>query len=224
MTHSYKYFDLLAMAFVATLLISNTVAAKLIQIGPLSLPGGVLLFPVAYICGDLLTEVYGFRPARRVVWGGLLATLFMSGCYIIVGNLPAPNFWTKQNEFDAILGQVPRIVIASAVAYFVGEYTNSVVLAKMKVMTKGKWLWARTLGSTVIGQALDTGLFVLIAFTGIFPADALIAIALSNYLVKVGYEVALLPVIYAVVRFLKREENLDHFDVDTSFNPLPFKN
>lgn len=216
----YRYFDLVGMLFVAVLLISNTVGIKIIQVGPLSLPGGVLLFPISYIFGDVLTEVYGYRASRRIIWFGLGMTLLMSACYALVGHLPAASYWQGQGAYEATLGQVPRIVLASMVAYICGEFSNSYVLAKMKVAMQGRRLWMRTIGSTIVGEGVDTLVFVLVAFVGVFPTAALVTIIVSNYLVKVLYEVVATPFTYRIVSFLKRAENEDYFDRNTNFNPF----
>lgn len=217
---TYRYFDLVGMLFVAVLLITNTVGVKIIQVGPFSLPGGVLVFPIAYIFGDVLTEVYGYRASRRIIWSGLCLNFLMSLVYAAVGALPHPSFWTNQPAYAAILGQVPRIVTASMIAYFAGEFSNSYVLAKMKIWTGGRWLWTRTIGSTIVGEGVDTVVFVLLAFTGVFPSAALLQIVISNYVVKVAYEVLATPITYWVVSFLKRAEHEDYYDYNTNFNPF----
>jgi queuosine precursor transporter len=217
---SYRYYDLIGMLFVATLLISNTVGVKVLQIGPLSLPGGVLVFPISYIFGDVLTEVYGYRASRRIIWFGLLMNFLMSGVYAVVGAITPASFWTGQQSYDAILGQVPRIVSASMVAYFCGEFSNSYVLAKLKIVTRGKYLWTRTIASTLVGEGIDTVVFVLLAFTGVFEPGDLLVIAVSNYVFKVAYEIASTPMTYAIVGFLKRAEAEDYYDHDTNFNPF----
>lgn len=217
---AYRYFDLVGMLFVAVLLISNTVGVKIIQVGPLSLPGGVLLFPISYIFGDVLTEVYGYRASRRIIWSGLVLNFMMSGVYALVGALQPAPFWTSQQAYAAVLGQVPRIVLASMIAYFCGEFSNSYVLAKLKIWTKGRHLWMRTIGSTLVGEGIDSVIFVLLAFLGTLPGPALTTIIVSNYLFKISYEVVATPFTYRVVAFLKRAENEDYYDIDTNFNPF----
>jgi len=219
-TRSYRYFDLVAMLFVAVLLISNTVGGKILQVGPLSLPGGILVFPISYIFGDVLTEVYGYRASRRIIWSGLALNFLMSMMYVLVGALPQASFWPHQEAYNTILGQVPRIVLASMIAYFCGEFSNSYVLAKMKILTRGRWLWTRTIGSTIVGEGIDTLVFVLIAFSGVFPPGAILRIVISNYVVKVAYEVLATPLTYKVVGFLKTREKEDYYDYNTNFNPF----
>ncbi len=219
----YKYFDLILGLFIAVLLISNIASTKIVQFGPFEFDGGTLLFPLAYIFGDILTEVYGFRRSRRVIWLGFFSALLMSVVLMFVGWLPAAAGWENQEAYQKILGLTPRIVIASLIAYFAGEFSNSVILAKMKVWTKGKWLWTRTIGSTIVGEGLDTLLFVLIAFWGILPTGLLITVIISNYIFKTGLEVVLTPVTYKVVGFLKKREQEDYYDDRTKFNPFSLK-
>lgn len=216
----YRYFDLVGMLFVAVLLISNTVGVKILQIGPLSLPGGVLLFPISYIFGDVLTEVYGYRASRRIIWSGLFLNFMMSGFYALVGAVRPATFWTNQQAYEAILGQVPRIVSASMVAYFCGEFSNSYVLAKLKIWMRGRHLWMRTIGSTLVGEGVDSLVFVILAFWGSLPWSAISTIIVSNYIFKVAYEIIATPFTYKVVAFLKRAENEDYYDIGTNFNPF----
>lgn len=219
----YKYFDLIVGLFVAVLLISNVASTKIVQFGPFGFDGGTLLFPLAYIFGDILTEVYGFKRSRRVIWIGFFSALLMSAVLMIVGALPAAEGWDNQAAYQKILGLTPRIVIASLIAYFAGEFSNSVILAKMKVLTKGRFLWTRTIGSTVVGEGLDTALFVLIAFWGLLPSSLILTIAISNYIFKTGVEVILTPLTYRAVGFLKKAEQEDYFDDQTKFNPFALK-
>jgi uncharacterized integral membrane protein (TIGR00697 family) len=214
------YFNLIAGLFVATLLISNTVAAKPWQVESFVFPGGAILFPISYLFGDVLTEVYGYARARQVIWTGFAANALMALTYWIVIRLPPAPFWVNQIAFNQILGQVPRIVLASFVAYLVGEFANSFVLAKMKIWTKGRHLWTRTIGSTIIGQALDTATFVMIGFAGSWPGKYLAVTASSLYVFKVFYEIAATPATYAVVRFLKEKDRTDFYDVETNFFPF----
>src|SRR6267378_3528184 len=179
------YFNLIAGLFVATLLVSNTVAPKPWQVGSFVFPGGAILFPISYLFGDVLTEVYGYARARQVIWTGFAANALMALTYWVVIQLPPAPFWANQIAFTQILGQVPRIVLASFLAYLVGEFANSFVLAKMKIWTKGRHLWARTIGSTIVGQALDTATFVMIGFAGRWPARYLAVTATSLYVFKV---------------------------------------
>lgn len=219
----YRYFDIILGLFVAVLLISNVASTKIVQFGPFTFDGGTLLFPLIYIFGDILTEVYGFKKARRVIWTGFAAALLMSVVFIIVGQLPAASDWVNQDAYDKILGLTPRIVLASLIAYLFGEFSNSIIMAKMKVATKGRWLWTRTISSTVVGEGLDTVIFVLIAFTGILPGSLILTIILSNYIFKVGFEVILTPATYFAVKRLKNEEGVDVYDSDTKFNPFSLK-
>jgi len=220
---SYKYFDIILGLFVAVLLISNIASTKILKLGPFEFDGGTLLFPLAYIFGDILTEVYGFKRSRRVIWLGFFSALLMSAVLMLVGFLPSASGWENQEAYQKILGLTPRIVLASLIAYFAGEFANSITLAKMKILTKGKWLWTRTIGSTLIGEGLDTLLFVLIAFWGVLPTGLLIAVIISNYIFKCGVEVIFTPLTYKVVRFLKKEEQEDYYDRETKFNPFGLK-
>lgn len=217
-----RFYATITGLFVAVLLISNIASTKILLLGPFTFDGGTILFPLAYIFGDILTEVYGFKRARKVIWTGFACAALMSIVFLAVGVMPADASWGNQAAYDAILGFVPRIVIASLIAYFAGEFTNSFVLAKMKIMSRGKDLYKRTIGSTVAGEAVDTAAFALIAFLGILPTDVLIAVIVSNYVFKVGIEVLFTPITYAVVGFLKREEKMDVYDRGTDFSPFRF--
>jgi hypothetical protein len=220
MQKSYKYLGNIAVFFVSVLLISNVASTKIVDFGVFTFDGGTLLFPLSYIFGDILTEVYGYRNSRRVIWLGFFSALMMSIIFIIVGKLPAAPGWNNQAAYDAILGLTPRIVLASLVAYFSGEFSNSYILAKMKIWTKGKWLWTRTIGSTIVGEFVDSLLFVLIAFWGILPNSLLLILIISNYIFKTGIEILFTPITYKVVNFLKKKENEDYYDTDTNFNPF----
>jgi uncharacterized integral membrane protein (TIGR00697 family) len=217
---TYKYFDWIMVAFVVVLLLSNTVAVKAMRLGPWVTDGATLLFPLSYIFDDVLTEVYGYARSRRVIWTGFAANAAMAAVYAFVGWMPPAADWPNQNAYQAILGQTPRIVLASLIAFWAGEFCNSYVLARLKVLTRGRWLWTRTLGSTVVGQAVDTSIFVTIVFWGVLPASGIFAIIRFGYLFKVGYETLATPLTYAVVNWLKRREQEDYFDVDTDFNPF----
>jgi len=219
----FRYFDLLLGLFVAVLLISNVASTKIVQLGPFSFDGGTILFPLAYIFGDILTEVYGYRLSRRVIWTGFAAAGLMSVIFIIVGRLPAAPEWNNQDAYDRILGFTPRLVLASLVAYWAGEFSNSFTLAKMKIATRGRWLWMRTIGSTLVGEGIDTLLFVVVAFWGVLPSPLLISVIVSNYVFKVGVEVLFTPLMYAVVRLLKRREGIDVYDYLTNFNPFSLR-
>jgi hypothetical protein len=216
----YKYFDLIMALFVAVLLISNIASTKILRLGPFTFDGGTLLFPISYIFGDILTEVYGYRRSRRVIWVGFGCAALMAGVLAIVGALPPAEGWQYQESYEAILGTTPRIVLASLIAYFAGEFSNSYTLARTKILTQGRWLWTRTIGSTLVGQGVDTLLFVAIAFAGTLPWPLFWSIILSNYVFKCGLEALMTPVTYRVTDFLKREENEDVYDVDTNFNPF----
>ncbi|MFA6524712.1 MAG: queuosine precursor transporter [Patescibacteria group bacterium] len=216
----YKYLGTISVLFVSVLLISNIVSTKIIDLGFFSFDGGTLIFPLSYIFGDILTEVYGYRQSRRVIWLGFVCALLMSITIMVIGKLPADQSWPNQSAYDVILGLTPRLVIASLIAYFAGEFSNAIILAKLKIITKGKWLWSRTIGSTIVGELVDSLLFILIAFYGILPRELLVSIIISNYVFKLGFEVVLTPVTYKVVNYLKKSENEDFFDTDTNFNPM----
>ncbi len=216
----YKHLDSITAFFVAILLISNIASTKIFQIGFLSVDGGIIVFPLSYIFGDILTEVYGYKKSRKVIWLGFGSALLMSIVLILVGTLPESPDWGKQQAYMDILGTTPRIVLASLLAYFTGEFTNSFILAKMKIITKGKHLWARTIGSTIFGQVVDTVVFSFIAFWGILPSSLLLEIIIANYFIKTGVEIIFTPITYKVVYWLKREENEDYYDYKTDFNPF----
>lgn len=220
----YKHLDTITAFFVAVLLISNIASTKIFQIGFLSVDGGIIVFPLSYIFGDVLTEVYGYKRSRKVIWLGFGSALLMSVVLIIVGMLPESKEWGKQQAFNEILGTAPRIVIASLLAYFSGEFTNSFILAKMKIITKGKHLWARTIGSTIFGQIVDTVVFSLIAFWGALPADLILEIIVANYVIKTGVEIIFTPITYKFINWLKREEQEDYYDYETNFNPFNLSN
>ncbi|MFN2291328.1 MAG: queuosine precursor transporter [Anaerolineae bacterium] len=216
----YRYFDLIMALFVSVLIISNVASSKIVDLGPFTFDGGTLLFPISYIFGDILTEVYGYRRSRRVIWAGFAAAALMAGVLALVGALPPAEGWENQEAYEAILGTTPRIVLGSLIAYFAGEFSNSYVMAKMKIWSRGRWLWTRTIGSTLVGEGVDTLLFVLIAFGGALPWPLLWSILVSNYVFKVGLEAVMTPVTYRITGFLKRSENEDVYDVGTDFNPF----
>ena len=220
MERTYKYLGTLSVFFVAVLLISNIASTKIVQLGWLTFDGGTLLFPLSYIFADILTEVYGFARSRRVIWLGFFCAFVMSAILYIVGMLPAAADWGNQAAYDVILGQAPRIVFASLIAYLCGEFINSFILAKMKVWTAGKWLWSRTIGSTLVGEFVDSSLFILIAFAGVLPNSLLLTLIVSNYVFKTAIEILFTPVTYAAVGYLKRTEGEDHYDRDTNFSPF----
>ena len=232
---TYRFYDLIMALFVAVLLISNIASsAKIVDWGvslplvhlPLAFDGGTLLFPVSYIFGDVLTEVYGYARGRRVIWAGFAMAALMSVTLWLVARLPGEAHWQSyagQAAYDVILGGVTGggIIVASLAAYFAGEFSNSYVLARMKVLTRGRWLWMRTIGSTLVGEGVDSVLFVLIASAfGVFPWAASVSIIAANYLFKVGIEALFTPITYRIVAFLKRAEDEDYYDVETNFNPF----
>ncbi|XWX04403.1 queuosine precursor transporter [Aggregatilineales bacterium SYSU G02658] len=216
----YKHLGLLTASLVAVLLISNVASTKILQVGVFALDGGTFLFPLAYIFGDVLTEVYGYKASRRVIYIGFLWLAIAALTFQILVALPPAPDWELQEAFAAILGLTPRIMLGSLAGYWAGEFANSYTLAKMKVATRGRWLWTRTIGSTLVGQAVDTTVFLLIAFWGVLPNGLLLLIAVSNYIFKVGIEVVFTPVTYQVVAWFKREEQIEIFDTDTDFNPF----
>lgn len=218
---AFRYFDLISAAFVAVLLISNIASTKIVELSPFTFDGGTLLFPLAYIFGDILTEVYGFRRARRVIWTGFVWIAIAAAIFALVDALPAAPGYELAESYHAILGQTPRIVAGSLLGYLTGSYANSVVLARLKLLTRGRWLWSRTISSTLLGQGLDTAVFLGVAFLGVLPGFVLWDVFVSNYVFKVGIEIILTPVTYLVVHHLKRAEGADAYDTATGFNPLP---
>jgi queuosine precursor transporter len=224
----FRYFDLVMAAFVTILLLSNVLGAG--KRAEIDLPGiglwpfgaGILFFPLSYVIGDILTEVYGYSRARRCIWVGFVATLFMAFMSWVVVALPAAHDWPGQEAYESVFGQVPRIVFASVIAFWVGEFANSYVLARMKVLTNGRHLWTRTIGSTIVGQGIDSLIFYPLAFYGApgWPVEAMLAVMATQFLLKVSWEALLTPVTYAVVGFLKRREGLDVYDVGTDFTPF----
>jgi len=222
-TRKSKYFLYIAVLFVAVLMISNTVAVKLIQVGPFIFAGAIFIFPISYIFGDVLTEVYGYKATRKIIWSGFAVLVLMSLSYWFVQILPAPMFWQNQSAYEVILGAVPRIVIGSIIAYFAGEFSNSFVLSRMKIWSRGKYLWTRTIGSTIVGEGIDSVLFGVIAFAGTIPSSGLLTLIISGYLAKVAYEVILTPVTYLVVNKLKQAEGLDVYDKGVNYNPFTIK-
>ena len=210
---SYRYYDLVMAAFVTVLLCANLIgAAKVAQVGGLTFGAGVLFFPISYVFGDVLTEVYGYARARKVVWAGFGALAFASFMsWAVLAFPPAPG-WPHQAAYETVFGGTPRIVLASLVAYFCGEFCNSYVLAKMKLVTGGRLLWSRTIGSTIVGEAVDSAVFYPLAFLGTWETDLVLRVMVSNYLLKVLWEVAVTPFTYRIVNFLKRAESEDYFD------------
>ncbi len=219
MTVSHR-FVVVAALFVTCLITANIIIAKQISIGGIILPAAIIIFPLSYIIGDVLTEVYGYRQARRVIWLGFLCNL-IAVLAIWIGKIlpPAPVF-EAQSAYESILGNTPRFLLASFTAYLAGEFINSFVLAKMKIMTKGRWLWTRTIGSTLVGQGVDTVVVLTIAFVGVLPLSVLGIMILSHWLVKSAYEAIATPLTYVVVGYLKRKEGIDVYDYEVDFNPL----
>ncbi|MBD3884423.1 queuosine precursor transporter [Phormidium tenue FACHB-886] len=220
MNKNFKHLDTITALFVAVLLISNITSTKIVQVGFLTFDGGTLLFPLSYIFGDILTEVYGYARSRKVIWLGFASAILMSVTLITVGALPPAADWAYQTAYEQILGFTPRIVLASLIAYFAGEFSNSFTLAKLKIKTQGRHLWMRTIGSTLIGQIVDTLIFTLIAFWGVFPDALLLPLIISNYVFKCGIEVLFTPVTYWVTGWLKQQEKEDFYDTETNFNPF----
>jgi queuosine precursor transporter len=218
--YSHRFVAVVAV-FVTCLITANITAVKLLDIGGIVMDAGTLIFPVSYIFGDVLTEVYGFRTARRVIWLGFLCNVLAVAAITLGGALPAAEFWNGQEAYDRILGYAPRLLVASFCAYLVGELANSMVLARLKVATNGRFLWLRTIGSTVVGQGLDSLIFVILAFAFTVPASAIVGIILTQWAIKSLYEAAATPFTYLVVNRLKRAEGVDVYDRGTSFNPLP---
>jgi uncharacterized integral membrane protein (TIGR00697 family) len=217
--HSTLYVFVVAL-FVTDLLVSNVIAVKTIQLGGVVLQAADLIFPVTYILGDILTEVYGYKRARKAIWIGFSCNLFAVLAITLGQYLPAQPDWHDQSSYDAILGSQWRIVAASFTAYLFGEFMNSYVLAKMKIWTNGKHLWSRTIGSTIVGQAFDTSIFLVLAFWGVMPTEVLISLIGFQWLFKVCYETAATPLTYLVVNYLKRHEGIDVYDRDTKFSPF----
>ncbi len=216
----YKYYDMLVSAFVAVLMVSNIVAPKFIAIGWLRFSGAQLLFPITYIFGDVFTEVYGYSASRRAIWNGFFGCALLAAISMIVVALPPSPDWPHQQAYATVLGFVPRIIVSSLIAYWFGEFANSFVMARMKLWTNGKHLWTRTVGSTVVGQGVDTILVMVLAFGGIMSNTDIFRAIVSGYTAKVLYEVAMTPLTYMVVNFLKRKEGVDVMDVHTKFNPF----
>jgi uncharacterized integral membrane protein (TIGR00697 family) len=216
----FRYYDMLVAAFVAVLLVSNIVAPKFIAWGPFRFSGAQLLFPLTYIFGDIFTEVYGYAGSRRAIWNGFFASAVMTVISVIVVALPPAPDWPHQAAYAIVLGSMPRVVIASLVAYWAGEFANSFVMARMKLWTGGRHLWMRTIGSTAVGQLVDTVLVMFIIFAGVMPMSEIWRAIFSGYLAKVLYEAAMTPVTYIVVNRLKRAEGVDILDSHTNFNPF----
>jgi queuosine precursor transporter len=228
----HRWLPAIAAVFVTSLIVANIIAVKLVNIGPLFLSAAILIFPISYIFGDVLTEVYGYARARQVIWIGFLCNLIAVGAIWLSIQLPPAPFWTGgvfkdaesfQSAYRAVLGFAPRILAASFIAYLIGEFLNSFVLAKMKIATAGRHLWLRTIGSTVVGQLADSAVFFSLAFYGTMPAAALGRLIVTQWLLKSAYEALITPFTYLVVNSLKRTEKEDYFDRGTNFNPLTWQ-
>jgi uncharacterized integral membrane protein (TIGR00697 family) len=229
----YKYLDALTTAFVVILLVSNLVAQKVFRVGPFPLvgplhipafstSGSMLLFPITYIFGDVFTEIYGYAASRRAIWLGFFGTALLYAVSAAVIALPPDPEFKHQDAFITVFGILPRILIASLVAFWAGEFANSYTMARLKLLTRGRWLWTRTIGSTAVGQFVDTTLVIFITFAGTFSAHKMVEIILTGYVLKVGYEVLATPATYLVINWLKRAEDVDTFDDHTDFNPFKF--
>src|SRR5947208_868111 len=216
-------FIICAALFVTCLLTANTIATKLITVGGVVLTAGIVIFPLSYVLGDVLTEVWGYAAARRVIWLGFACNALMVVAIWVGAEVPPAPFWKGQGAYEEILGQTPRILAASFAGYLAGEFANSFVLAKMKILTRGRWLWTRTIGSTIVGEAVDSLCFYPLAFLGTWPSDRVWFVLASNYTLKVLNEVLMTPVTYRVVAFLKRAEQEDYYDHETDFNPFSLK-
>ena len=222
---AYRYLDLISVIFVTVLLVSNITAIKAIRISDflgIEIDGGTLLFPISYIFGDVLVEVYGYARSRRVIWLGFGANVTAALIFSLVAALPAAPGWELQDAFSTILGQTPRVVCGSLLAFLCGEFTNSFIMAKMKIWTQGRHLWSRTISSTLAGQAVDSVLFTTLAFSGLWPVELMIKVVFWNFILKAAYEALATPFTYWVVGRLKHAEQEDYFDHKTNFNPFAF--
>jgi hypothetical protein len=227
---SYRYYDLILGAYVCVLLCANLIGAAKVSVvtlpwlGPRTYMAGVLFFPISYLFGDILTEVYGYARDRRVVWSGFAALAFAALMSAVIVHLPPADFWrSRQPAIEAMFGNTPRIICASIIAFWCGSFVNSYVLAKMKIWTSGRWLWTRLIGSTVCGELVDTALFYTIAFGGLWAMSDLISVALDQYVLKSLWEVIATPATYRIVAFLKRAEQEDYYDRDTDFTPFSLR-
>ena len=214
---SYRLVIIIAL-FITCLITANIIAVKVISLGPFTLPAAIFVFPVSYIFGDVLTEVYGYRMARRVIWLGFICNLVFVFFAWIGQILPSADFWKGQAAYESILGFTPRLLAASFCGYLVGEFANSFVLARMKILTQGRWLWGRTIGSTVVGQGLDTSIFITLAFIG--TGATVPVMILHHWVAKVAIEAICTPATYAIVNWLKRKESVDTYDYKTRYNPF----
>ena len=220
---SYRWYPAVVAVFVTCLITANIIAVKPVEVGGLIFPAAVVIFPLAYIFGDILTEVYGYARARQTIWIGFACNLIAVVAIMIGGLLPAAGFWPDQSAYDAILGFTPRLLLASFVAYLIGEFLNSFVLAKLKVRTAGRYLWLRTISSTLVGELADSAVFITIAFLGVLPSSQMLTAVVTQWLIKVIYEIAATPLTYFIVGRLKRAEGVDVYDRATNFTPFKFE-
>ena len=229
-SHNFRYYDLAVHAFVVVLLVSNLVAQKICAIGPFTiggvtvgpflLSGAQILFPITYIFGDIFVEVYGYGASRRAIWIGFFSAALLAVMALITTSLPAAPEWKNQDAFEKVFGFVPRVLVASLVAYWCGEFANAFVMSKMKLLTKGKHLWTRTIGSTVVGQLVDTVVVIFVIFVGVYDLGTMLNLIFTGYFAKVIYEATATPLTYLVVNTLKRAEGVDVFDEGVNFNPF----
>jgi uncharacterized integral membrane protein (TIGR00697 family) len=221
--HGYvgeRYFFACCMVFSALLLISNTIAVKIVSFGAFAVAGGIVCFPISYVFGDVLTEVYGYSKTRRAIWWAFFCLAMMSFFYTMATYLPPAPFYKDQDKFETIFTQVPRVTLGSFVAFLIGAFLNSYVMSKMKIWSDGKWLWLRFVSSTIVAEAADSVVFIVIAFGGIFSASDLLTVGATGFVLKTAYEIIALPLTYTVVRWLKRAEGIDVYDHGISYNPL----
>lgn len=221
---TYRYFDLVMAGFVTILVCSNVIgAAKIVTFGGFEFGAGILFFPLSYIFGDILTEVYGYARARKVVWAGFAALAYASIMSAVIVKLPPAAGWPNQEAYEVAFGSTARISLASMIAFWAGEFTNSFILAKLKLATGGRFLWMRTIGSTIVGEAVDSVIFYPLAFLGVWTSQQIWHVVLINYLLKCAWEIINTPIVYRIVAFLKRAEQEDFYDRDTDFNPFTLK-
>lgn len=218
--HRFRYLDSLIHVFVVVLLVSNLVGPKIVALGPFRISGAQLLFPITYIFGDVFTEVYGYAASRRAIWTGFFASALLSVMGLVTVALPPAPDWPNQRAFETVFHFVPRMVIASLAAYWAGEFANAYVMARLKLWTRGRHLWMRTIGSTAVGQGVDSLIFYPIAFLFVWTTEQVVTVMFTNYLLKVLWEGLLTPVTYRVVAFLKRAEGVDVYDAETDFTPF----
>ncbi len=217
-----KYLDLISAIFVTTLLVSNIVASKIGTFGSLFMPVGVIIFPVSYLLADILTEVYGYSAMRRVIWIGFLCNLIAVVVYFVARSIPPAPFYMDQAAYETVFGSTPRLLLSSFVAYLFGSFANAFIMAKLKVKTAGKFLWLRTMSSTIVGEGLDSIIFIAIAFAGVFDSAQVMNLVLTQWIFKASFEIVITPLTYGIVNFLKKAEGIDHYDRDTNFQPFSF--